>query len=348
MNSGKMIYKISVIITCYNTESTLKSCIDSVVNQTLGFENIELILYDDGSSDSTRQIIQDYARKFTNIVPYYSDNNSGFPGTGRNNGLELATSEYIMFIDSDDKYEPDICEKLLDVITNEKADVACCDKIIVNGNKIIKKNISGNFKADKNGRVMITGDDIVQFSNISVWNKIFKREIILKNNLKFPVTTSADDFAFSIAYFLKSKKLIYLKDYYGYIYEIFLDSISHALTKDYILEVIPTYLLIYETLKKENKEELMDNVIREHLRYLLIHASKLDLTHNEFQDLLDEILIFETKINFSSKLGSIIYDIINWFILNEKFNSAIFCFKLLYKLRNISILRKAYRFIYKI
>ena len=68
----KMVYKISVIIPCHNSQLTLERCIDSIINQTFGFENIELILYDNGSSDYTRNIIQSYSDKFTNIVPLYS------------------------------------------------------------------------------------------------------------------------------------------------------------------------------------------------------------------------------------------------------------------------------------
>ena len=67
-----MTYKISVIIPCYNAESTLKRCIDSVINQSFGFENIELILYDDASTDSTPEIIKEYAEKYNNIVPIHS------------------------------------------------------------------------------------------------------------------------------------------------------------------------------------------------------------------------------------------------------------------------------------
>ena len=67
-----MNYKISVIIPCYNAESTLKLCIDSVINQSFGFENIELILYDDASTDSTKKIIENYAKQYDNIVPIYS------------------------------------------------------------------------------------------------------------------------------------------------------------------------------------------------------------------------------------------------------------------------------------
>lgn len=345
MGGDILVYKITVIIPCHNSELTLKSCIDSVINQSIGFENIELILYDNASSDSTRKIIQNYAKKFSNICPFYSDIDSGFPGTGRNKGIEVASSKYVMFMDSDDEYDSCICEKLYNTIINENADLVCCNKLVIDGNAEINSHVSD---VDKNEKIIITGEDIVYFKDIAVWNKIFKKEIIYKNNLKFLENTSADDFAFSVSYFLKSKKLVYLKYYYGYVWKIYSDSLSHTVTKEYITELIGAYYYIYETLKKENKEELMDNVIKKHIINLLIHASRLNLNNAEFKDVLNEILNFEININFSTKLDEKIFDIINFFILHKKFNSAILCLKFLGKLRNITSLQKIYSLFNKV
>lgn len=330
-----MVYKISVIIPCYNSESTLEKCIDSIINQSIGFDNIELILYDDNSSDNTRDIIQSYSNKFRNIVPFYSDINSGFPGTGRNKGIDVASSKYIMFIDNDDEYDSQICEKLYNAIVNEKADIACCGKIVIDGDKVIKENFF-------NGQTIITGDIVIQFEDFSLWNKIFKKEIISKNNIKFLANTSADDFVFTASYFLKSKKLVCLKDYCGYIWKVYSDSLSHNLSKNYIQQLLIGYYELYEILKKDGKEEFMDDIIKYHILGVLSCVADIDFSYNEYKQILEEIFIFENDINFSSKLGDIVFDIINWFILNKMFNSAIICLKLFNKVRNISILQKIY------
>lgn len=343
-NEDKMVYKVSVIIPCHNSELTLKNCIESIINQSLGFENIELILYDNASTDSTRKIIQDYSKKFENIILYYSDINSGFPGTGRNKGLEVASSEYIMFMDSDDEYDLHMCETLYNVIINEKADVVCCEKTAIDEIGEMKTTTEHKSGLNKNNHIVITGDDIIKFQNISVWNKIFKKEIIYNNNLKFLENTYADDFAFSIDFFLKSKKLIYLKDYYGYKWNIHTDSISHNVKKKDITDLIIGYSYVCETLEKEKKEQFIDNVIKSHIKVLLIQCSFLNLDYTEFQEVLKEILIFEKKINFSAKLDGIDFNIINHLILNKKFKSAILCLRLINKLRNITTIRKIYRF----
>ena len=79
-----MDYKVSVIIPVYNAEKYLKNAIESVINQTIGFENIELILVDDNSTDESPKIILDYSEKYENIVSFLSNENHGLPGFGRN------------------------------------------------------------------------------------------------------------------------------------------------------------------------------------------------------------------------------------------------------------------------
>ena len=100
-----MEYKVSVIIPVYNAEENLKKTVQSVINQSIGFENIELILVDDASTDTSKKIIEYLSNKYSNIVPYFSKKNHGAPGFGRNIGLKLATSKYVMFLDNDAEYQ---------------------------------------------------------------------------------------------------------------------------------------------------------------------------------------------------------------------------------------------------
>jgi len=79
-----MKYKVSVIIPVYNAEKYLKTAIDSVINQTIGFENIELIIVNDNSNDNSEQIIKEYSNKYDNIIDIHLDKNSGLPGKPRN------------------------------------------------------------------------------------------------------------------------------------------------------------------------------------------------------------------------------------------------------------------------
>ena len=121
-----MNYKVSVIVPVYNAQDTLKVAINSVINQTIGFENIELILVDDKSSDNSRKIITSYSNKYGNIKAIFLEENTGSPSKPRNIGIDNSTSLYIIFLDNDDEIIPDYCETLYDTIDKEKVNVVHC------------------------------------------------------------------------------------------------------------------------------------------------------------------------------------------------------------------------------
>lgn len=101
--------KVSIIVPVYNTEKYLKKCLDSIINQT--HKNLEIILVDDGSIDNSGKIADDYAKKDKRIKVLHQKNQG--QSTARNNGLRIATGEYISFIDSDDTIDKTFVEKLL-------------------------------------------------------------------------------------------------------------------------------------------------------------------------------------------------------------------------------------------
>lgn len=103
-NKNEYDFKISVVMAVYNTEEFLKEAIESIVNQSIGFEDVELILVDDGSSDGSKEICKDYEKRFPQNVNYIYQENQG-QATARNNGMKVARGKYINFLDSDDKLE---------------------------------------------------------------------------------------------------------------------------------------------------------------------------------------------------------------------------------------------------
>lgn len=117
--------KVSVIIPCYNVEAYLAECLDSVINQTL--KEIEIVCINDGSKDSTLEILQRYAEKDERIV-LISQENSGLSKT-RNRGVELAKGEFITFLDSDDWVDLDFLEKLYNAASKNSCDIACATVI---------------------------------------------------------------------------------------------------------------------------------------------------------------------------------------------------------------------------
>lgn len=339
-----MNYKVSVIIPVYNAEKNLENAIQSVINQTIGFENIELILIDDNSTDNSRNIIKSYHEKYpNNVVPYYSENNHGFPGFGRNVGLKLASSDYIMFLDNDDEYKEDICEKLYETITSKDVDYVGCNKITVDSISEIKQHLTYKNGTEYDDYVLIENDDILFFDSTAVWSKIFKKEIITKNNLKFLEDTHADDLAFTLDYTLKIKNMVFLKNYHGIYWKVYDDSLSHTVSTDYMDRLLYTYNYMYNSLKNANKEEYVNEYITNKISYAVLQCSYLDSSNEEFNKILDDLRTFEKKINFDINLESKWQDIINYFILNKQYDIAKILLKSLQKLRKITILRKITR-----
>lgn len=338
-----MDYKVSVIIPVYNAEENLENAINSVINQTIGFENIELILVDDSSTDNSRNIIESYCNKYDNIVPYYSNENHGFPGFGRNVGLKLATSPHIMFLDNDDEYKEDICEKLYTTLTNENVDYVGCNKITVDSISNLKQQNNYKNGIEKNGQVLIENDDILFFDSTAVWSKIFKKGIIDKYELKFLEDTHADDLAFTLDYSLHIKSLIYLKNYHGIYWKVYDDSLSHTVSTDYMNRLLNTYYYMHNSLKNANKEKYVNSYMVGKISYAILQCSYLDSSNEEFKKILNDLQSFEKKINFNTNLDAKWHDFINYFILKKHYSIAIFLLKSLSKVRKFTFLRKINR-----
>ena len=112
---------ISIIIPAYNAEKYMRKCLDSLIHQTK--KELEFIIVNDGSTDSTEEIIKSYQDK---RIKYFKNKNQGI-GKTRNFGLTKATAKYILFLDSDDYLEKTACERLYQKIENDDLDVVICD-----------------------------------------------------------------------------------------------------------------------------------------------------------------------------------------------------------------------------
>lgn len=133
MNNPK--YTVSVIIPIYTEGKDLKTSIKSIINQSMGFENIELIIVDNASDDkTTHKIISNYQSQYPeNIKAIFLDKNSGFPGKPRNEGMKHVNSDYIIFSD-DDTYKKDALEILYKGIIKYKSDMSM-GKYVYNNRK---------------------------------------------------------------------------------------------------------------------------------------------------------------------------------------------------------------------
>ena len=331
-----MSYKISVIIPVYNAEKHLDNSINSIIKQSIGFENIELILVDDASNDNSKKIIESYSEKYDNIIPYYSEKNHGYPGFGRNIGLNTATSDYIMFMDNDDEYDVNMCETLYETIINENADIVVCGRMMVNQSNNIEEKIHHVYGTEENDKIILKNEELLYFNSHIILNKIFKKEIITSNNLKFNEHSRLDDDMFTWDYYLNSEKMIYLNKYYGYRWNIRSDSLSHTNGEEYISEIMDCILYEFYQLKKFNKEEHINFRAKNAIEWLIYETSFIS-SSKKLKSVLKRIHNFEKEINFNGKLDAKWAKYINKLILNKHYESAIIL------LKSLNISRGIYR-----
>ena len=195
--------KVSIVVPFYNVEKYIGECMESLVNQTL--KDIEIICVDDCGSDNSRQIVENFAKKDTRIKIIKNRKNRGL-SYSRNVGIKKATAPYIMFCDSDDMLKLDACEKMMSLVHLTKADIAACSMEIKYESDTDKKQEDEYLKIKKNGLFDINKQ--FQFScNVCAPAKIYKREIIIKNKIEFPVGLRHEDEFFFPVYCIWAKKI---------------------------------------------------------------------------------------------------------------------------------------------
>lgn len=199
--------KVSILMPIYNVEKYLSECIDSVLAQT--YKNFELIMVDDGSPDNCGKIIDEYANIDDRIVAIHQKNCG--VDFARNNAIEHANGKYIAFIDSDDTYETEFIEKLVYAIEHDKSDMAVCSFIPFGVDNLPKfKIISKGIIDGCTGMKFALGYNSV---NGYVWNKMFKREIIEREHIRFEKGyLSCEDILFTGNYMFFCEKISILDD----------------------------------------------------------------------------------------------------------------------------------------
>lgn len=198
--------KISVIIPVYNVEKYLAECLTSVVNQT--FKDIEIICVNDGSTDNSPMILEEFAQKDSRIK-IINQENQGM-SCARNAGLAVATGEYITFVDSDDYIELKTYETIFNSL-KQTPDLICF------GTNIIEQEIKRFEHRNKYYDIKFSGLQKatckhLKNTDVSVWNKIFKASIIKKYNIIFPSKLHYEDYSFVNKYFICCKDVFYIKE----------------------------------------------------------------------------------------------------------------------------------------
>lgn len=195
---------ISIIVPIYNAEKYLNKCIDSLVNQTK--KELEFILVNDGSTDSSEDIIKSYKDK---RIKYFKNKNQGI-GKTRNFGIDKATGKYLMFLDSDDYLDINACEKLYNKAIKEKSDLVVFDFYRVE--ETLKEVTINNFKSSS----LKENPNLLLDINLGPCNKLIKRELIDKSNTRFNEELKYEDTPFVTEIIKNANKISKLNEYLHY------------------------------------------------------------------------------------------------------------------------------------
>ena len=278
------MYKLSVIIPVYNVESYLRECLDSVISQSLN--NIEIICIDDGSTDNSLLILEEYAAK-DNRIKIISKENGG-QASARNLGIKEARGRYIAFVDSDDFIKHDMFEKLYSRAIRNNLDLVMCKIALYdNDDGSINENAwyykLGVF--DGFGKEIFNHEDTLDFTceiSVTPYNKIYKKSLLWDNDILFPEGLIFEDEKFFYDVYLRAKR-ISLVDEFLYYYRVNRKGSTVDISKenDYS-DLIPIYKLVRESFIETGNYENYKILLANRLIHLLF--SRFTQTSKKFQE----------------------------------------------------------------
>lgn len=296
---------VSVIIPVYNVEKYLCRCLDSVIKQT--YKNLEIVLIDDGSTDNSGKICDQYKEKDNRIKVFHTENKG--VSAARNLGIKNTYGKYIIFIDSDDFLDLNTFEEVLEENCNYDL-IAFSYYKLSNNDKICYDNRKEKETLTKNETLIKIMDD--RYFQGFTWNKIFKRNIIIENNLFFDENIRInEDLLFCIQFIENVNTIMYYSTPYYYYVQL---NSSALHSKD--INKFKTALKAYEEIEKIYIKNNVDmelfyinffclNLI---LKELLIYKKDRNFL-NEIRENLKKnikIVIFSKKIELKKKLKLII------------------------------------------
>ncbi len=216
--------KFSIVIPVYNVEPYIRTCLDSILNQTFG--DFEVVCVDDGSTDKSLAILREYEAKDGRIKVYTEENLGS--GVARNYGISMAKGEYLVFIDPDDWVEPDYLETVLDTFNKTGVEIVQFDYKKIN--EISKKEQLYIYQHENKkfgGKKNLFKEPYYNWCDFKdarlferramVWDKVYLMDFIKENKLEFAPTKHGEDNLFSFGAILKASKVFYLnKVLYNY------------------------------------------------------------------------------------------------------------------------------------
>lgn len=309
---------ITIILPAYNAEKYISRCIESVLKQT--YNNFEFIIIDDGSTDNTLKIVEDFAKKDCRIK-VISQNNCGVSKT-RNHGVQIAKGEFIVFIDSDDYIESNMIYCLLEKQIQTGAEVIQCGYKIFSDNKIGKEICAkeGIFLKEKAVDFYLDNLELC----VVPWNKLIRKDSI--NNIKFPENRRYEDEAIMYKLFYEAKSIYNINEkfYHYYVNEAgFMQSSEDSLSKTIDLMEAKRDLYVYvkknvPTALKKAEKERVSNLFFSYLKAIKIKRNN-KMKRKQYMYIKKEFLENYTMIKESNIFKKKTLIVMKWMPLLFKY-----------------------------
>lgn len=284
--------KISVIVPCYNVQNYIVRCVDSIMNQSIGCEKLEVILVNDASTDETYQTLLCIEKQYPEQVLVINCAENGRQGCARNIGLSYATGEYITFVDADDMIHPRMMECLVLGIINYQTQIAECELQIF-GNE---SEISCDVVKDKEGLEQLFLVESLEEANIffvnhafdtSVCRRMYCRDFIEEARLFFPEQIFMEDIFFTQLAMVYCKSMYKIKQPLYYYFQNTNSTMHSDKLKTYYMDVHKVSVMVIEELKSRGYFEYYKESLK------MVYEKKVleDLTaymNNTFEVFPDE------------------------------------------------------------
>lgn len=262
----------SIIVPVYNVKKYLKECLDSIVNQT--FKDFEVICINDGSTDDSLKILEEYALNDKRITVITQENQG--PGAARNRALDIAQGKYTLFVDPDDWIELNALETLYNAAEKFGANIVQFDyesydektkrARSVNFYELARKKFGLNLSKKPYFRWEEVSDSLFYTCDMAVWNKLFLTKYIKENDIKFGTTKKGEDNIFVIKSYILSP-LIYSIDETLYHYRLRIGSVVNSASEELNHDIFENIKVVKDFLKERN---LLDSLMDDFYKYKLL------------------------------------------------------------------------------
>jgi len=275
-----MNYKVSVIVPVYNVEKYLGKCLDSLVHQTL--EDIEIIVVNDSTKDNSQSIIDHYKSLFPNKLTSYIKENGGV-GEARNFGLKHASGEYIGFIDSDDYVELNMYEEMYNLAVKNDSDLVVCDLEYFWENSGRTQIMKGYIE-----KIQQPIDRSVFLSPLFAWNKLYRKKLLIDNQIFFPKGLWYEDIPVVVPLFSIAKNISYVDEVMIH-YLQHDSSIMGSKTNPKMFDIFTSMQMVYEFyLQKDLLKEYFEEIEYLFIEHFMLYGSFRFYRSSDYQNLMEK------------------------------------------------------------